>query len=69
MPVMEDVLFSRALKALGRVEVLKDNIYASTRRWEKNGFLKTNLSYIFMMLVFYLHVPLPIIRSIYKDVR
>lgn len=68
-PVMEDVLFSKALKALGRVEVLEDNIYASTRRWEKKGFLKTNLSYIFMMLLFYLHVPLPIIRSIYKDVR
>ena len=67
--VMEDVIFSQKLNRLGRVDVLDELIYVSTRRWERGGFFNTNLAYMVMALLFYLRVPLSIIKKLYRDVR
>tara|TARA_Y100000031_G_C8058125_1_gene309338 strand:- start:3 stop:674 length:672 start_codon:yes stop_codon:yes gene_type:complete len=67
--VMEDVLFSKRLKEKGRVEILDSPIYVSSRRWERDGFFKTNFLYMIMSLLFYLRLPAPFIKRIYRDVR
>jgi len=67
--VMEDILFSRKLRKAGRVEVLDDKIYVSTRRWQRKGVLKTNILYTAMSILFSLHIPPGIIKVIYKDIK
>jgi len=69
VPVMEDILFSRKLRRAGKVECLDDRIYVSARRWEKHGFFKTNILYNIILLLFSLHIPLRIIKYLYKDKR
>ena len=43
IPLMEDVAISRALKRLSRPATQNSRILTSSRRWEKNGTLKTIL--------------------------
>jgi len=69
VPVLEDILFSKKLRKAGRVEVLDDKIYVSARRWQKEGFFKTNTLYTIMSILFLLHVPLGIIKVIYRDIK
>lgn len=41
VPLCEDVFFSRRLRREGKSVVLKERIFASPRRWEEQGVLKT----------------------------
>ncbi len=41
----EDILFSRKLRAQGKVVALSPLIIASSRKWRQEGFLKTFLGY------------------------
>ena len=43
--VMEDILFSRKLRRVGKAAALAGNIFVSARRWRQNGFWKTFLQY------------------------
>lgn len=69
VPLMEDVLFSRKLRTLGKTVVLSDKIMVSARRWEKNGIIKTTLFFSLIILLFWLRVPLPKIKQLYDDLR
>jgi rSAM/selenodomain-associated transferase 2 len=41
--LMEDVLLSRALRRLGRVVVLPQQVHVSPRRWQKEGLVRQTL--------------------------
>ncbi len=69
MPIMEDVLFSRKLRNVGKTIVLSDKIFVSARRWEKKGILRTALLYNFIIVLFRLGYPLGKIRLLYDDLR
>lgn len=43
IPLMEDIALSRALKRRGRPACLPDYIITSSRRWERDGIIKTIL--------------------------
>ena len=43
MPLMEDIDFSRRMRALSRPACLSDKVITSGRRWEKHGVLRTIL--------------------------
>ncbi len=43
IPIMEDIAFSRRLKKLGKPLCLKIPLNSSSRRWERQGMLKTIL--------------------------
>jgi len=43
VPLMEDVRFSAALKRVGPVAALREQVSTSGRRWEEHGFLRTVL--------------------------
>lgn len=41
VPLCEDVFFSRELKRRGKTAVLNAPVFASSRRWEEQGFFRT----------------------------
>lgn len=69
VPIMEDVLFTQALRKSGRTVVLAQEIIVSSRRWDKHGVLQTILLYSFLNILFWLHFPLRWIKSLYDDLR
>ncbi len=44
IPLMEDIVFSRQLRALSRPACLREKVTTSGRRWEKHGLLRTILT-------------------------
>lgn len=69
VPIMEDVLFTRKLRKAGKTIVLSDKIFVSSRRWEKNGIIKTTLLFNLIIILFLLKVPLHKIKQFYDDIR
>ena len=45
LPVMEDITFGKKLRKAGRISVLPDIIYVSSRKWHEKGFIRTFLDY------------------------
>lgn len=69
VPIMEDVLFSKKLKKIGKTVVLPDKIIVSARRWERKGIIKTTLRYNLINLAFKIGVPSQKISLLYEDIR
>jgi len=69
VPVMEDILFTKKLRRAGKLVVLKDKIYVSSRRWETQGIIKTALLYSYLNMLFHFGVGLDKIKRIYTDLR
>ncbi len=67
--LMEDVLFAKKLRKIGKTVVLSDKIFVSPRRWEQKGVVKTVLLYSLLNILFWLGVPLKIIKKLYGDLR
>ncbi|HAH21720.1 MAG: hypothetical protein A2Y00_04240 [Omnitrophica WOR_2 bacterium GWF2_43_52] len=69
VPIMEDVIFSKQLKRVGKTAVLPDRIFTSPRRWDKKGVVKTSLLYSLINALFWLRFPLEKIKLLYDDLR
>lgn len=69
VPLFEDVLFSRKMRREGRTAMVSKTVYASSRRWEKNGVLKTTFIYWLLTLGFHLRIPFVKLKRIYDDTR
>jgi rSAM/selenodomain-associated transferase 2 len=69
VPIMEDVIFSKRLKGIGKTIVLPDIISVSPRRWDDGGITKTMLRYNLINIAFKFGIPLEKISLLYKDVR
>jgi hypothetical protein len=69
VPVMEDVIFSKELRGLGKTIVLRDKIRVSARRWEKRGVARTFFLYLAMNIMSWLRFPLDKIKLLYDDLR
>lgn len=67
--MMEDVLFTKKLRRLGKTVVLPDRVAVSPRRWENQGVIKTVFLYLFLNILFCLRVPLDEIKLFYDDLR
>ncbi|TAN60726.1 glycosyltransferase [bacterium] len=67
--LFEDILFSQKMKKEGRAAVLSKAVYASARRWERGGIIKTTFIYWLLTLGFYLRFPLVKLKRIYDEVR
>ena len=53
IPLMEDIDFSRRMRALARPACLSEKVVTSGRRWEKHGVLRTILTMWRLRLRFY----------------
>jgi rSAM/selenodomain-associated transferase 2 len=69
IPVMEDVVFSRKLRRLGKTVVLNDKVYVSPRRWRQKGIISTALLYSLLNTLFWLKVPFKDIKKLYGELR
>lgn len=67
--LFEDVMFSRKLRKKGKVCVLGDHVLTSSRRWHKQGLIKTTAINWFIGFAFMIGVPPKFLRKIYKDIR
>ncbi len=67
--LFEDVLFSKKIKKIGRVCVLNDKLYASCRRWAKQGVIKTTFMNWILSLGFFIGLAPRILKKIYDDTR
>jgi rSAM/selenodomain-associated transferase 2 len=67
--LFEDILLSKKMKKEGRTAVLSRAVYASARRWEREGIIKTTFIYWLLTLGFYLRFPLVKLKRIYDEVR
>lgn len=68
-PVMEDVLFTKKLRKLGKTAILQDKIFTSARRWEKRGIISTVFLYSLLNLMFWFNAPLEKVKLLYDDLR
>lgn len=69
VPIMEDIIFSKQLRRLGKTVVLTDRILTSSRRWDKKGALKTSLLYSLIIALSCLRFPPEKIKLLYDDLR
>lgn len=56
IPLMEDIVLSSRLRALGRPACLTEKVLTSGRRWERHGLLRTILAMWWLRLRFYFGV-------------
>ena len=65
--LMEDIEFSKQLKKLSRPVCLRQRVITSSRRWEKNGILKTILLMWSLRLQYFLGVsPSVLLKKYYR---
>lgn len=67
IPIMEDFLLVRQLRKLGRIAIASDAVVTSGRRWEKLGLWRTTAINQFMVLGYYLGIPLERLERIYQQ--
>lgn len=67
--LFEDILFSRKMKKEGRAAVLSKAVYASARRWEKKGIIKTTFMHWLLTLGLRCNIPLNKLKNLYDDIR
>ncbi|MDQ2919276.1 MAG: hypothetical protein M3R10_05305, partial [Verrucomicrobiota bacterium] len=64
--ILEDAEFYRKLKRCGRVRQLREKIRTSARRYEALGPLATVCFYGFVMTLYVMRVPLPMLEKIVR---
>ncbi|RMG91451.1 MAG: glycosyltransferase [Zetaproteobacteria bacterium] len=68
-PLMEDIEFSRLLKKQGKIACLRRTVTTSSRRWEKDGIMRTIALMWWLRLLYYLGVSSSWLASRYRNVR
>ena len=69
LPLFEDILFSKKLMREGETAILAKRVFASPRRWQKNGIVKTTVIFWLLTLGFYLGLPYNRLEGLYRDIR
>lgn len=69
IPLMEDIDFSRRLKQAGRLGHLRQRVSTSSRRWQRNGTVRTILLMWTLRLLYFLGVSPARLRRAYRDQR
>jgi len=69
MPLMEDIDLSRRMKRAGRLACLRERVTTSTRRWQKNGAIKTILTMWTLRALYFCGASPARLRRVYGDTR
>ena len=64
-PLMEDIVFSKRLKHLGRPHCLKHRLLTSSRRWESHGVVRTVIKMWWLRAAFFVGVPASRLARLY----
>jgi len=65
VPIMEDVDFSRRMKSIGKVILVKDSIVTSARKFVNKGMVYTYASMGVLMILFHLRMRHSIIKRVH----
>jgi hypothetical protein len=68
-PIMEDVLFVRGLRRLGRLVILPQAVVTSSRRWDNLGLLRTTLINQLILIGHGCGIPAPTLARCYRRLR
>ncbi|MCF8085193.1 MAG: TIGR04283 family arsenosugar biosynthesis glycosyltransferase [Deltaproteobacteria bacterium] len=66
LPIMEDFVLMRGLRARGRVITLSDPAVTSARRWQRLGVIRTTLMNQIMILGFLGRMPIQRLERLYR---
>jgi rSAM/selenodomain-associated transferase 2 len=69
LPLMEDVAFTTALKSRGRIACLRERVVTSSRRWVRNGVIRTVLLMWSLRLLYFFGVAPERLAQLYRDAR
>lgn len=69
IPIMEDVELVKGMRRLGRLEILDQPIITSSRRWEKEGWIRTTLRNVTLLFLYHLGVNPERLYRFYRAVR
>jgi rSAM/selenodomain-associated transferase 2 len=69
IPVMEDIALSKQLKRVGRIAALKSCVLTSSRRWTRQGVVRTILLMWWMRLLFFVGVSPEKLKRLYIAAR
>lgn len=69
MEIMEDFVFIRKMRRLGRIITLRDQVITSARRWENTGVLKTTFINQLIIAGYHLGIPPATLAGYYQRAR
>ena len=69
LPIMEDFVFIRHLRRMGKIEILPAPVLTSGRRWQKLGLVKTTIINQIIIIGYYLGVSPAQLASFYRKKR
>lgn len=69
VPLFEELMFSKKMIKEGKTRILNKKVFASPRRWQKNGIVKTTVIFWLLTLGFYLGLPYNRLQGLYRDIR
>lgn len=69
LPLFEDILFSKKLTREGETGILAKRVFASPRRWQKNGIVMTTIIFWLLTLGLSLGISFDRLKRFYQDIR
>lgn len=69
VPIMEEMGFSKALRASGKTKMIKPYIHISARRWETNGIVRTTIKNWLITLLYLMGFSLERLTKLYRNIR
>lgn len=69
VPLFEELMFSKKMIKEGKTRILNKKVFASPRRWQENGIVKTTVIFWLLTLGFYLGLPYNRLQGLYRDIR
>src|SRR5437016_2668350 len=69
IPLMEDIVFSRALKGMGKMACLRSRVITSARRWKMEGVWRTIWKMWTLKFLYLLGIPPARLKRYYSDAR
>lgn len=69
IPLMEDIAMSRKLRRLGRPACLRTPVTTSSRRWERNGVVRTIFEMWALRLLYFVGVAPDLLAAHYRRTR
>jgi len=67
--LFDDVVFTKKLRDCGKVKILPKKVYVSSRRWQRQGIIKTTFINWLISVGFSLNVPPGFLKKLYADIR
>jgi len=69
IPIMEDVELVKRMRRLGRLKILDLPVITSSRRWEKEGWMRTTVRNLTLLFLYHLGVSPERLYRFYRAVR